>query len=103
MAYQSFGRGIDLKLIQLVTQAVVQDAIPSTTFLLDCDLDICLSRLNNKDRMENLGKDFLLKVKQGFLELALLNKNRYVIVDANQSIAKIQDSIWTVFKDKYIK
>jgi len=103
LAYQSFGRGINLELIQLVTQAVVQNAIPSTTFLLDCDLDVCLSRLSNKDRMENSGKAFLLKVKQGFLELALLNKNRYVIIDANQSITEIQDSIWAIFKDRYIK
>ena len=100
LAYQSFGRGINLELIQLVTQAVVQNAIPSTTFLLDCDLDVCLSRLSNKDRMENSGKAFLLKVKQGFLELALLNKNRYVIIDANQSITEIQDSIWAIFKDR---
>ena len=103
LAYQSFGRGIDLELIQSLTNAVVQSIIPSTTFLLDCNLDICLSRLNNKDRMENAGKDFLLKVKQGFLELALLNKNRYVIIDANQSISEIQDSIWKIFEEKYIK
>ena len=103
LAYQSFGRGIDLKLIQSLTNAVVQSIIPSTTFLLDCNLDACLSRLNNKDRMENAGKDFLLRVKQGFLELALLNKNRYVIIDANQSISEVQDSIWKIFKEKYIK
>tara|TARA_B110000014_G_scaffold246698_1_gene219633 strand:- start:2579 stop:3193 length:615 start_codon:yes stop_codon:yes gene_type:complete len=103
LAYQSFGRGIDLELIQSLTNAVVQSIIPSTTFLLDCNLDICLSRLNNKDRMENAGKDFLLKVKQGFLELALLNKNRYVIIDANRSISEVQDSIWKIFKEKYIK
>jgi len=103
LAYQSFGRGIDLKLIQSLTNAVVENIIPSITFLLDCNLDICLSRLNNKDRMENAGKDFLLKVKQGFLELALLNKNRYVIIDANKSISEIQDSIWKIFKEKYIK
>ena len=102
LAYQSFGRGINLELIQLVTQAVVQNAIPSTTFLLDCDLDVCLSRLSNKDRMENSGKAFLLKVKQGFLELALLNKNRYVIIDANKSIIEIENSIWEVFKERYI-
>ena len=53
--------------------------------------------------MENAGKEFLLKVKQGFLELALLNKNRYVIIDANKSISEIQDSIWKIFKEKYIK
>ena len=103
LAYQSFGRGIDLKLIQAITNAVVGDAIPSTTFLLDCNIDTSLNRLDTKDRMESSGKDFLLKVKQGFLELALLDKNRYVIIDANKSISEIENSIWTQFKNRYLK
>ena len=103
LAYQSFGRGIDLKLIQDITNIVVGDAIPSTTFLLDCNIDISLNRLGKKDRMESSGKDFLLKVKQGFLELALLDKNRYVIIDADKSISEIENSIWTQFKNRYLK
>jgi len=102
LAYQSFGRGISLELIQSITNAVVKDTIPSTTFLLDCDLEICLSRLNKKDRMESSGAEFLFKVKKGFLELALLNKNRYVIIDANKSIVEIENSIWKIFKERYI-
>jgi len=103
LAYQSFGRGIDLKLIQDITNIVVGDAIPSTTFLLDCNIDTSLNRLGKKDRMESSGKDFLLKVKQGFLELALLDKNRYVIIDADKSISEIENSIWTQFKNRYLK
>ena len=103
LAYQSFGRGIDLKLIQDITNIVVGDAIPSTTFLLDCNIDISLNRLGKKDRMESSGKDFLLKVKQGFLELALLDKNRYVIIDADKSISEIESSIWAQFKNRYLK
>ena len=103
LAYQSFGRGIDLKLIQSITNAVVGEAIPSTTFLLDCNIDVSLKRLGKKDRMESSGKDFLLKVKQGFLELALLNKNRYVIIDANKSISQIENFIWNEFKNRYLK
>ena len=103
LAYQSFGRGIDLNLIQSITNVVVGSAIPSTTFLLDCNIDVSLKRLGEKDRMESSGKDFLLKVKEGFLELALLNKNRYVIIDANKSISEIEKSIWNQFKNRYLK
>ena len=103
LAYQSFGRGVDLKLIQAITNTVVGDAIPSTTFLLDCNIKTSLNRLGKKDRMESSGKDFLLKVKQGFLELALLDKNRYVIIDADKSISEIENSIWTQFKSRYLK
>ena len=55
-------------------------------YLLDCNIDTCLSRIDKKDRMESEGKEFLIRVKNGFLELAKLNRNRYVIVDANKSI-----------------
>jgi len=103
LAYQSFGRGIDLNLVQSITNEVVGDVIPSTTFLLDCNIDISLKRLGKKDRMESSGKDFLLKVKEGFLELALLNKNRYVIIDANKSISQIENFIWNQFKNRHLK
>ena len=101
LAYQSFGRGIDLNLINSINNEAVDGLVPSTTFLLDCDIDICLSRIGKKDRMENEGKEFLIKVKNGFLELAKLNKNRYVIVDANKSINEISDYIWARFLERH--
>ena len=68
---------------------------------LDCDIDTSISRLGTKDRMEKEGRDFLLKVKNGFLELAKSNLNRYVIVDANRSIEYISKDIWKNFKERY--
>ena len=101
LAYQSFGRGVDLDLINSITNKAVDGLAPSTTFLLDCDINVCLSRIDKKDRMENEGKEFLIKVKNGFLELAKLNKNRYVIVDANKSINEISNYIWEKFLERY--
>ena len=103
LAYQAYGRGIDLDLIKLITNAVVGITVPSTTFLLDCNIEISIKRLGKKDRMESVGKDFLSRVKQGFLELALLNKNRYVIIDANKSISEIENLIWNHFQNRYLK
>ena len=101
LAYQSFGRGIDLNLVKSITNEAVDGLIPSTTFLLDCNIDTCLSRIDKKDRMESEGKEFLIKVKNGFLELAKLNRNRYVIVDANKSINEISDYIWQQFLKRH--
>ena len=53
--------------------------------------------------MESSGIEFLRNVKDGFLELALLDKNRYVIIDANKSISDIEKSIWNHFEKRYIK
>ena len=103
LAYQSYGRGINIDLVKKITEEILQNYIPSTTFLLDCDIDLSLSRLNSKDRMESSGLEFLNKVKEGFLELALLDKNRYVIIDANKSISDIEESIWEHFSKRYLK
>ena len=53
--------------------------------------------------MESEGRKFLLKVKNGFLELAKSNKNRYVIINANKTISEIQDYIWNEFSNRYLK
>ena len=103
LAYQAYGRGVDLKLIQDITLKATDQISPSTTFLLDADIDLSLSRITTKDRMEKEGKDFLLKVKNGFLELAKLNKNRYVIIDANKTISEIQNCIWKEFCGRYLE
>ena len=103
LAYQAYGRGVDLKLIQDITLKATDQISPSTTFLLDADIDLSLSRITTKDRMEKEGKDFLLKVKNGFLELAKLNKNRYVIIDANKTIPEIQNCIWKEFCGRYLE
>ena len=92
---------IDLKLIESITNKAVDGLIPSTTFLLNCNIDTCLSRISKKDRMESEGKEFLIKVKNGFLELAKSNRNRYVIVDANKSINQISNYIWEKFLERY--
>ena len=103
LAYQSYGRDVDLELVQAITSKVTNRVIPSTTFLLDADIDLCLSRITTKDRMEKEGKEFLIKVKNGFLELAKSNKNRYVIVDANKSISEIKIYIWDQFCSRYLE
>ena len=90
-----------MNLVKSITNEAVDGLIPSTTFLLDCNIDTCLSRIDKKDRMESEGKEFLIKVKNGFLELAKLNRNRYVIVDANKSINKISNYIWEQFLKRY--
>jgi len=101
LAYQSYGRGINLKLIESITNKAVDGLIPSTTFLLNCNIDTCLSRISKKDRMESEGKEFLIKVKNGFLELAKSNRNRYVILNANKSINEISNHIWEQFLERY--
>ena len=46
VAYQSFGRGIDINLIHSLNKVVTSGILPSTTFLLDCDMENSLKRMS---------------------------------------------------------
>ena len=103
LAYQSYGRGINLNLVNIITKEVTKNIVPSTTFLLNCDIELSMERIGNVDRMEKEGILFLSKVKNGFLELAKENKKRYIVLDANEDIISIHNLIWENFKKRYLK
>ena len=103
LAYQSFGRGINLNLVNIITKEVTKNIVPSTTFLLNCDIELCMARIGNADRMEKEGSLFLSKVKNGFLQLAKENQKRYIVLDANKDIITIHNLIWENFTKRYLK
>jgi dTMP kinase len=103
LAYQSYGRGINLNLVNIITKEVTKNIVPSTTFLLNCDIELSMTRIGNVDRMEKEGVLFLSKVKNGFLQLAKENKKRYIVLDANKDIATIHSLIWENFNKRYLK
>ena len=103
LAYQSYGRGINLNLVNIITKEVTKNIVPSTTFLLNCDIELSMERIGNVDRMEKEGILFLSKVKNGFLQLAKENKKRYIVLDANEDITTIHNLIWENFKKRYLK
>ena len=95
VAYQGYGRGIDLQLLLRLNEIASGGLKPDITFLLDCPVELGLSRtvqrksgaskLKGNDRFENENLEFHKKVRQGFLELARVETARFHIVDASRS------------------
>lgn len=87
-AYQGYGRGIDLDLIQTLHAATLQGRWPDLTIVLDMDVDQAFARIvgsrGQLDRMELSGRDFFERVRQGFLRIAA-SRTRVVVLDATQS------------------
>lgn len=80
MAYQGFGRGIDPSLVEKLNEFATGGLKPDVTFYLDVGVDVALERKGKaKDRFEE--REFLEKVRQGYLEIARREKERFVIVD----------------------
>ncbi|NWF53088.1 MAG: dTMP kinase [Nitrospirae bacterium] len=108
-AYQGYGRGIDLKLIDLLGEIVTEGLKPDLTILLDLDVKIGLKRnkgINKKDRLELEDIKFHKKVREGYLKIAAKEPERIKLIDANQSIEdihkKIIDIVMNIITQKLI-
>ena len=95
-AYQSYGRGLDLAMVKAVNEAAIQGVRPGLTVLLDMPVEAGLARKKNKkrDRFEKEAIAFHRRVRQGYLELAKAEPDRWLVVDAEKSKEEIADIIW---------
>ncbi len=107
LAYQCFGRGLDIDKIEWVFKNLVNGLIPDIVFLIDIDEETSLKRVKNRAKSENIELsrfeiehiNFHKKVRQGFLSLAKENKN-FVVIDGNQSIEAINKRIISIVEKR---
>jgi len=96
VAYQGYGRGLDMTLIKDNNQLATGGLKPDLTILLDMPVEQGLSRKTNSenDRFESETVQFHCKVREGFLRLANDNPERWLVIDARQSKEAIRETIW---------
>jgi dTMP kinase len=88
IAYQGYGRGLDLPLIEQLNQISTHGLQSDLTLWLDLDVETGLARMRQRgmaDRIEQADRDFHQRVRQGFAELATTHGDRFVRIDASQS------------------
>jgi dTMP kinase len=96
VAYQGYGRGLELDFIYDLTKRVTQGITPDLVLLLDIDPQIGMERIaqrGQKDRLELADISFHQKVREGFLAQAKENPN-WIIINANQDEDKVKAEIW---------
>ena len=108
LAYQGYGRGIDLGLLRSLNDIASQGIKPDLTLLFDCPAEIGLSRTarrqshtasgRNEDRFEREKIEFHERVRAGFLELARAEPNRFRIVDAARSATEVGQEIKNIIE-----
>lgn len=90
VAYQGYGRGIDVSKINMLNDIATGGRKPDLTIVFDVDVETSLSRVGKeKDRMENAGMDFFNRVRNGYLQIAKQEPERVKVIDATQSIEAI--------------
>lgn len=95
-AYQSYGRGLDLAIVQASNTTATGGLKPDLTILLDTPPELGLARkaTDKQDRFEQEDIPFHNKVREGYLKLAGEEPSRWLVIDASQSREKIAEIIW---------
>lgn len=108
IAYQGYGHGYNpesIQAIQTVYRLVGGDFHPDLTILLDISPEIGLTRstrrAGNTDlRFEHLDIQFHQRLREGYLQLAQQNKERYAVISAENDINAIQSEIRRILLER---
>jgi len=96
VAYQGFGRGLDIKMIMNLNKMATEGLDPDLTVYLDEDVRVGLARAGKrgKDRLEKENLLFHKRVRGGYIWLTKKFPKRFVRIDANGSIQEISKRIF---------
>jgi dTMP kinase len=91
IAYQGYGRGLELGFLQQLNQLCTAGLKPDLTLLLDLSSEEAWQRRTKEipDRLEKEGLVFQEKVRQGYLLLAEQEQERIKVLDARQEPEKV--------------
>ena len=95
-AYQGAGRGLSLARIAALEDFVQGELRPDLTLVFDLPVDVGLARASARgrlDRFEQEGQAFFETVREAFLARAAAAPQRYVLGDAAQPLAQVQQSL----------
>jgi dTMP kinase len=105
LVYQGYARGLDISLIQTLHQLICGGLKPDLTLLFDLDPETGLSRawrqINNggrtdrESRFEEEAVAFHRKVRSGYLALSRLEPERFRVIDAAKSKARVTQAVET--------
>jgi len=110
LAYQGYGRGLDIEMIRALDLMVTSpEARPSLTILFDIDAASGIARAHRRNanegleaeaRFENEEMVFHERVRQGYLALSRQEPDRIRIVDASLSQEEVHASVRTIVDEK---
>ncbi|HZQ48278.1 MAG TPA: dTMP kinase, partial [Verrucomicrobiae bacterium] len=101
-AYQGYGRGLDLMLVEKVIDFAVGETRPQLTLLFQVPPEVSRTRLASRqstlpfmrDRMEEADQEFFERVMKGYQAIELAEPGRVKLIDAAGSVEAVRDEIW---------
>lgn len=106
LAYQGYGRGIDLEVIEQLNRIATGGLQSDLTLWLDVDVPTGLQRARQRsarDRMEAAELDFHERVREGFYQLAKAHPQRIIRIDASRDLESVTAQIEEVLRDRILE
>lgn len=98
LAYQGYGRGLDLSEVSQIVNISTGGISPDLTFLVDVDPEIAQARIalrgGRRDNFDLQELDFACRVKKGYLEIANEHPQRIIVVNGNENRERVSDAIY---------
>ncbi len=96
VAYQGYGRGLDPALVRSLNEAATGGLTPDLTLLLDLPVDTGLSRramAGDGNTFDGHPRAFHAAVREGYLEMAAAEADRWRIIDATQPADDVEERV----------
>ena len=108
LAYQGYGRGMDLDLLRRLNHEATGGTMPDLTIVLDCPVEVALARAAERpdprsareNRFEAEGVAFQRRVRDGFLKLAEADPERYRVVDTEGPVEVTQEQVRRIVDER---
>lgn len=94
IVYQGMGRGLGAQDVMGLNMWATGNLKPDLTIVLDVDSDFGLERVGEKDRIEQAAPEMHERVRQGFLQLAAADPDRYFVINARQPVKVIAAAVF---------
>jgi dTMP kinase len=101
VAYQGYGRQLELDWVRRITQFATDSLTPDLTIYLDLPVEVGIERKQAAfaaqrgewNRLDRQTIAFYQRVRSGYLTLARVEPQRWLVIDATQSVEDIQQAI----------
>lgn len=106
LAYQGYGRGLDLTMLTTITQYATQGLKPHLTLFFDIDVQAGINRRTNggeeMNRLDLESIHFHERVREGYHQLAKAEPERWLCIDADRPVEIIQEEVRGILSEKLV-
>ena len=101
LAYQGYGRGMDLEVLQSVQEIATEGLKPDLTFVIDVEVRTFRSRQDESDRMESSPDAYYEEIRSGYEKLQHSDSARFVCCDGKTEVKRLSEEIFKEVESRF--